>query len=185
MEKSIFSFDTLVVDFWKQYKVQQLIKSIVSNTQDLSKKVQFIVFTSTMSTNKKTDDKKEEEEVSIWTKAFVLKSDDGRPYTKEVFEELLDVLFWVRVICIAPIFGVICGAVPIEGMYGLGSYVAVSSLIIYLICNTVVMVDIASFGGDFSLLGEGFMQSGAIFMLSWILTFTLMHSEVEGFDFED
>ena len=133
-----------------------------------------------MPSNKKTDELESEAE-GIFHKAFVLKSDNGRPWTKEVYIEFLDVLFWLRVGLLSPTIGLLCGIIPLQGIVGFGAYAALSSLIIYVICNQVVMVDISSYGGDFTLLGEGFMQAGAIFVLTWIITFTAIHSDLEPF----
>jgi hypothetical protein len=134
-----------------------------------------------MPTNKKNDDANEEQ-ASIFYKAFGGdRSDNGRPWTKEVFEEFLDVLYWLRVLVLAPLFGLICGVLPVEGALGAGVYVALSSLCIYVVCYQIVLVDTESFGGDFTLQSEGFQSAAAIFVLTWIITFTLLHSDVEEF----
>ena len=135
-----------------------------------------------MPTTASRNAKNKEDEVSIWSKAFGGdRSDNGRPWTKENFEEFLDVLFWLRVLVLAPLFGFICGIVPVEGALGFGVYGICSSLCIYFVCNQFVMVDVESYGGDFKLQGEGFAQGGAIFLLIWIITFTFLHSDVEEF----
>jgi hypothetical protein len=123
--------------------------------------------------------------MSIFHKAFVIRSDEGRPWTKAVFEEFLDVIWYLRVVVLAPFLGVISGVLPLEGYVGFATYVIVSSLIIYIIYNNIVSIDVTSFGGDYNLLTEGFAQGGAIFVLTWTILYTWLHSEVEEFYYED
>jgi len=124
---------------------------------------------------------KDNETGSIFHKAFVTKSDDGRPFTKLVFEEYLDVVWWIRVGFLSPLCGIVCGIAPMEGFYGFAVYAVLSCLVIYTISNSVVSIDVGSFGGDFALVTEGMAQGGAIFTLTWIVVYTWLHSDVEPF----
>ena len=89
-------------------------------------------------------------------------------------------VLYTRLLC-GLCLGVLCGLLPLEGIIGFAAYASFSTLIIYVMCNTIISVDIASYGGNSALLMEGMMPAGAVFVLTWIVVYTWLWSEVEPF----
>eukprot|EP00946_MAST-07B_sp_MAST-7B-sp1_P000558 g558.t1 len=107
-----------------------------------------------------------------------LKTNLGRPWTRETFEGLLDELYWVRC-AVAPCFGLAFGAAPLEGAAGLAAFVVLSTVIVFVYMRARYVLDEDSYGGITGLLQEGGMPSFALFMLTWIITYTAMHAADE------
>ena len=103
------------------------------------------------------------------------KDNKGRPWTKETFEGLLDDLYWLRCI-VAPVFGIIFGVLPLVGVAGFATFAVASSALVFLYVQSRYVLDVESYGGITTLLQEGAMPSFALFMLTWIITFTAIHA---------
>eukprot|EP01137_Pigoraptor_chileana_P036608 Opistho-2@32512 len=104
---------------------------------------------------------------SLWSRAFA----KGAEFEKD---ELLDVLYWIRQI-ISVILGVIWGIVPLTGAFGLVSYCALSSAVVYGHFSAVLGLDEEEFGGAWDLIKEGFMPGFALFLVSWITVYSGLH----------
>ena len=102
----------------------------------------------------------------------------GRPWTRETFEELLDVVYWLRVL-LGMACGVAWGVLPLEGVVGFAVYTLLSTAVVFLFVTRYVIVDVDSYGGEWALVSEAFMPAGAIFLLCWIVTFTALHGDLE------
>ncbi len=102
----------------------------------------------------------------------------GRPWTRETFEELLDVVYWLRVL-LAVACGAVWGCVGVQGVVGFVGYATLSSAVVFLFATRYVIVDVESYGGERTLVTEAFMPAGAIFLLCWIVTFTVFHGDLE------
>ncbi|BBN15490.1 hypothetical protein MPTK1_6g20010 [Marchantia polymorpha subsp. ruderalis] len=89
-------------------------------------------------------------------------------------EQLGDVLHWIRQ-ALGLFLGVIWGAVPVTGALWLILFFAVTSGVIYGYYHLILKVDEEEFGGHGSLLQEGLFASFTLFLLAWILVYSLFH----------
>ncbi|KAK6935834.1 ER membrane protein complex subunit 6-like [Dillenia turbinata] len=89
-------------------------------------------------------------------------------------DELGDVLHWIRQI-MGIIFGVLWGAIPVVGGLWILMFLAITSGIIYYYYAMILKIDEEDFGGHKALLGEGLFTSFTLFLLSWILVYSLAH----------
>jgi uncharacterized membrane protein (DUF485 family) len=83
-------------------------------------------------------------------------------------EQFLDVIYWGRQI-FAIIIGILWGYLGWTGFFGLASFTAVNSLIVYIYAvnfNEDTDEEMTEF------VKEGFMTALSCFMVSWILTYS-------------
>ncbi|MCO5594788.1 hypothetical protein L7F22_048822 [Adiantum nelumboides] len=96
---------------------------------------------------------------------------DSAPWDKD---ELLDVLYWIRQ-AIGLCCGLLWGCIPLVGSFWIVLFVALSSAAIYCYYKVVLRVDEEDLGGHGTLLQEGMFTSATLFLLSWILVYSLLH----------
>ncbi|XP_073140639.1 uncharacterized protein [Henckelia pumila] len=89
-------------------------------------------------------------------------------------DQLADVLHWIRQ-ALGLIFGLIWGAIPLVGGIWFLLFVVLSTGIIYAYYAIVLKIDEEDFGGHAALLQEGLFASVSLFMLAWILVYSLAH----------
>ncbi|XP_072997128.1 uncharacterized protein [Typha latifolia] len=89
-------------------------------------------------------------------------------------DQLGDVLHWIRQV-VGLFCGLLWGAVPLVGAIWILVFVALSSGIIYGYYTYVLKIDEEEFGGHGTLLQEGLFASFSLFLLSWILVYSLAH----------
>ncbi|KAL1208491.1 hypothetical protein V5N11_007973 [Cardamine amara subsp. amara] len=104
---------------------------------------------------------------SKWTKLF----DPDATWDKD---QLGDVLHWIRqgmgLIC-----GLLWGSIPLVGGIWIILFLVISSGIIYGYYAMILKVDEEDFGGHAALLQEGLFASFTLFLLAWILVYSLAH----------
>ncbi|KAK6942968.1 ER membrane protein complex subunit 6-like [Dillenia turbinata] len=89
-------------------------------------------------------------------------------------DQLGDVLHWIRQV-VGLFCGLFCGAVPLVGGIWVLAFLALSSGIIYGYYSLILKVDEEDFGGHGALLQEGLFASLTLFLLCWILAYSLAH----------
>ncbi|ESW04054.1 hypothetical protein PHAVU_011G063600 [Phaseolus vulgaris] len=89
-------------------------------------------------------------------------------------DQLGDVLHWIRqglgLAC-----GFLWGSIPLVGGIWFILFLALSTGIIYSYYAVILKVDEEEFGGHGALLQEGLFASITLFLLSWILVYSLAH----------
>ncbi|QCD88362.1 uncharacterized protein RAB5IF homolog [Vigna unguiculata] len=89
-------------------------------------------------------------------------------------DQLGDVLHWIRqglgLVC-----GFLWGSIPLVGGIWFILFLALSTSIIYSYYAVILKVDEEEFGGHGALLQEGLFASITLFLLSWILVYSLAH----------
>jgi hypothetical protein len=78
-------------------------------------------------------------------------------------DDLLVVVYWIRQI-LAMVAGLLFGAIPLTGAFGLLLFGICNAVIVYVYCNTYLGVDGEEMG-QYDLLSEGFMNSFAFFLV--------------------
>ncbi|KAK9126971.1 hypothetical protein Scep_015817 [Stephania cephalantha] len=89
-------------------------------------------------------------------------------------DQLGDVLHWIRQ-ALGIAFGLLWGAVPLVGAKWIVLFLVLSSAIIYSYYAIILKVDEEEFGGHGALLQEGLFASLTLFLLVWILVYSLAH----------
>ncbi|KAL2557519.1 Rab5-interacting family protein [Forsythia ovata] len=89
-------------------------------------------------------------------------------------DQLGDILHWIRQ-ALALICGLLWGAIPLVGGIWFLLFVVLSSGIIYGYYALILKVDEEDFGGHGALLQEGLFASVSLFLLAWILVYSLAH----------
>ena len=89
-------------------------------------------------------------------------------------DQLGDVLHWLRQ-ALALVCGIVWGLIPLTGFAWIIVFVALSSATIYGVYSLYLRLDGEDFGGDGALLQEGFFASMTLFLLAWILVYSLVH----------
>ncbi|KAL3530763.1 hypothetical protein ACH5RR_010085 [Cinchona calisaya] len=89
-------------------------------------------------------------------------------------DQLGDVLHWIRQV-VALVCGLLWGAIPLVGGTWIILFLVLSSGIIYIYYALILKVDEEEFGGHAALLQEGLFASVTLFLLSWILVYSLAH----------
>uniref|UniRef100_A0A7N0TD07 Rab5-interacting protein n=1 Tax=Kalanchoe fedtschenkoi TaxID=63787 RepID=A0A7N0TD07_KALFE len=87
-------------------------------------------------------------------------------------DQLGDTLHWIRQV-VALICGLVCGAIPLIGGIWILLFLAISSAIVYGYYALILKVDEEEFGGHGTLLMEGLFASFTLFLLSWIVVYSL------------
>ncbi|CAM8909949.1 unnamed protein product [Rhodiola kirilowii] len=89
-------------------------------------------------------------------------------------DQLGDVLHWIRQV-VALAFGLLCGAIPLIGGIWILVFLTLSTAIVYSYYGLILKVDEEDFGGHATLLQEGLFASFTLFLLSWIVVYSLSH----------
>lgn len=89
-------------------------------------------------------------------------------------DQLGDVLHWIRQ-ALGLLCGLIWGAIPLVGGIWFILFVVLSTAIIYAYYAIVLKVDEEELGGHGALLQEGLFASISLFLLAWILVYSLGH----------
>lgn len=89
-------------------------------------------------------------------------------------DQLGDVLHWIRQV-VALLCGLLWGAIPLVGGIWIIVFLVISSGIIYGYYAMVLKIDEEEFGGHGALLQEGLFVSIMLFLLAWILVYSLAH----------
>ncbi|KAF9598666.1 hypothetical protein IFM89_029916 [Coptis chinensis] len=89
-------------------------------------------------------------------------------------DQLGDVLHWIRqgagLLC-----GLLFGSIPVVGALWIVIFLVLSSAIVYGYYAIILKVDEEDFGGHAALLQEGLFASFTLFLLAWILVYSLAH----------
>ena len=112
-----------------------------------------------------------EDTKSTLQKAFAF----GSEYDKANFKEFGDVVFWLKFLVAFPV-GLLCGILPITGLPGLLMYPAVVWLVIKAYTTRLLSVDEEDFPPG-QLFMDNFQASYALFLLTWVITYTALHAE--------
>ncbi|XP_042475166.1 respirasome Complex Assembly Factor 1-like [Macadamia integrifolia] len=89
-------------------------------------------------------------------------------------DQLGDALHWIRQV-VALVCGLLWGAVPFNGAIWIVVFLVLSSGIIYGYYSIILKIDEEDFGGHGALLQEGLFASLTLFLLLWILVYSLAH----------
>ncbi|KAG5238218.1 respirasome Complex Assembly Factor [Salix suchowensis] len=89
-------------------------------------------------------------------------------------DQLGDALHWIRQV-VALVCGLLWGTIPLVGGIWIGLFLLISSGIIYGYYALILKIDEEDFGGHSTLLQEGLFASITLFLLSWILVYSLAH----------
>ncbi|KAL9412878.1 hypothetical protein AB3S75_041520 [Citrus x aurantiifolia] len=89
-------------------------------------------------------------------------------------DQLGDVLHWIRQV-VALVCGLLWGSIPLVGGIWIVIFLLISSAIIYGYYAMVLKIDEEDFGGHGALLQEGLFASTTLFLLVWILVYSLAH----------
>ncbi|XP_040952753.1 respirasome Complex Assembly Factor 1 [Gossypium hirsutum] len=89
-------------------------------------------------------------------------------------DQLGDVLHWIRQV-VALFCGLLWGAIPVVGGIWIFIFLAISTGIIYGYYAMILKIDEEEFGGHAALLQEGLFASITLFLLAWILVYSLAH----------
>uniref|UniRef100_A0A7C8YJT5 Rab5-interacting protein n=1 Tax=Opuntia streptacantha TaxID=393608 RepID=A0A7C8YJT5_OPUST len=89
-------------------------------------------------------------------------------------DQLGDVLHWIRQ-AVAFVCGLIWGAIPLVGGIWLILFLGLSTAIVYGYYALVLKLDEEDYGGHGALLQEGLFASMTLFLLAWILVYSLAH----------
>ncbi|ESQ42417.1 hypothetical protein EUTSA_v10015001mg [Eutrema salsugineum] len=89
-------------------------------------------------------------------------------------DQLGDVLHWIRQV-VGLICGLLWGSIPLVGGIWIILFLAISSGIVYGYYAMILKVDEEDFGGHAALLQEGLFASVTLFLLAWILVYSLAH----------
>lgn len=108
---------------------------------------------------------------SVWLRAF--RSESQWPDK----DEFLDVIYWARQF-LGIVVGILWGLLPLKGFVALLLFALVNAGIIYIYCTSFQKVDEEEYGGAWELTKEGFMTSFAGFLVTWIIIYTGLHSEL-------
>merc|ERR1712002_448277 len=91
--------------------------------------------------------------------------------TWEDKDELLDVVYWMRQV-VAILTGVVWGLIPLEGVLGLASFLALNCALVYVYVSKWQHIDEDEFGGLAEIVKEGLFTAFACFLVCWIITYT-------------
>ncbi|XP_047312150.1 respirasome Complex Assembly Factor 1-like [Impatiens glandulifera] len=89
-------------------------------------------------------------------------------------DQLGDVLHWIRQV-VAILCGLLWGTIPLVGGLWIILFLVISSGIVYGYYALVLKIDEEEFGGHGTLLQEGIFASFTLFLLVWVLVYSLAH----------
>lgn len=75
----------------------------------------------------------------------------------------------------ALVWGLLWGAMPLVGGIWIVLFLAISSGIVYGYYAMILKIDEEEYGGHGALLQEGLFASVTLFLLAWILVYSLAH----------
>ncbi|KAF8102741.1 hypothetical protein N665_0196s0034 [Sinapis alba] len=87
-------------------------------------------------------------------------------------DQLGDVLHWIRQV-VGLLCGLLWGAIPLVGGIWLLLFLAISSGIVYGYYALILKIDEEDYGGHATLLQDGLFASLSVFLLAWILVYSL------------
>jgi len=87
--------------------------------------------------------------------------------------EALEALYWLKQI-VGLIMGVVCGVVPFMGATGIALFLITAAALSHILAFFYLKVDENEVGLS-AALTEGGMTALAMFLLTWIVTFTVFH----------
>ena len=92
-------------------------------------------------------------------------------------ERLDDACYWIKQL-VGLVCGICFGTMPVVGMHGLLTFGSLNVMLTYFMYTAVLRADLELLGpqGQWALIQEGFMPSVGVFMLTWILFYTLLHA---------
>ncbi|XP_050204133.1 uncharacterized protein LOC126654109 [Mercurialis annua] len=89
-------------------------------------------------------------------------------------DQLGDALHWIRQVA-AVLCGILWGTIPLVGGIWIAAFLLISSGIVYGYYSLILKIDEEEYGGHGALLQEGLFASITLFLLSWILVYSLSH----------
>ncbi|XP_062208220.1 uncharacterized protein LOC133909696 [Phragmites australis] len=89
-------------------------------------------------------------------------------------DQLLDAVHWIRQV-LGLVCGLLWGAVPLVGAVWIALFLTISTGIVYWYYAYLLKIDEEDFGGHGAILQEGLFASFTLFLLSWILVYSLAH----------
>ncbi|CAI4222573.1 unnamed protein product [Auanema sp. JU1783] len=89
-------------------------------------------------------------------------------------DDLLDVVYWGKQV-FALVIGILFGLVPLTGIFAIGLYVVISTMIVQHFVVHYQKVDEDEVGGFWELAKEGFGAAFATYMVSWITVYSSVH----------
>eukprot|EP00898_Chlorokybus_atmophyticus_P007697 jgi/Chlat1/7929/Chrsp68S00584 len=98
-------------------------------------------------------------------------ADKETPFEKD---ELLDVVHWIRqglgLLC-----GLVWGFIPLVGSPAILAFLFLNAAVPFLYYHSYLQVDPDDYGGHFMLLTEGSLSGIPLFLVSWIVTYSLLN----------
>ena len=116
--------------------------------------------------NKNDDKKKTEENKSLFLKVLTKSPTLDRT-------ETLEALYWLKQI-IGLIMGVVCGVVPLLGSTGITLFFMTAAAMSHILAFFYLKVDESEVGLG-AALTEGAFTAFAVFLLTWICAFNVVH----------
>ncbi|KAI7829193.1 hypothetical protein BX661DRAFT_181531 [Kickxella alabastrina] len=104
---------------------------------------------------------------TLWTKAFTRDLDWRK-------DELRNVVFWV-ISLFSLVLGTLLGVLDFQGLPCLALYFATVVVVPSFYWNTFLGVDEEDFGGKMEILGDSLGPAAAMFVLSWVGTFSMIY----------
>uniref|UniRef100_A0A0N4ZQW9 Rab5-interacting protein n=1 Tax=Parastrongyloides trichosuri TaxID=131310 RepID=A0A0N4ZQW9_PARTI len=89
-------------------------------------------------------------------------------------DEILDVLYWGKQL-LSIVIGMIWGVLPFTGITSIIAFTLASGVSSYLYVTRFQEYDDEELGGFFEIAREGISAAFATFMITWIVTYTLIH----------
>ncbi|KAJ4772849.1 RAB5-interacting protein isoform a [Rhynchospora pubera] len=89
-------------------------------------------------------------------------------------DKLLDTLHWIRQ-ALGLSCGLVWGAIPLVGAIWIILFLVISTGVVYWVYSQRLKIDEEEFGGHGALLQEGLFASFTLFLLCWILVYSLVH----------
>eukprot|EP00042_Codosiga_hollandica_P024486 m.103297 g.103297 ORF g.103297 m.103297 type:complete len:106 (-) comp51566_c0_seq1:123-440(-) len=87
-------------------------------------------------------------------------------------EEFLDIVYWFRQ-AVALLCGLLLGALGATGIVTLLMGIGLNVAGVLVFASSYHGVDVDQFGGTFEIATEGFKESFALFLVSWILSYNI------------
>ncbi len=92
-------------------------------------------------------------------------------WDKDSFPEFMSIIFWLRQL-IGIVVGITCGSCGIAGVLGFFLFVSANTMIPFVYYRLFANIDIDDFGPT-EVLSEGYQPSFGMFMLFWIVVYTI------------
>jgi len=89
-------------------------------------------------------------------------------------DEFLDVIYYLRQV-LGVVLGLIWGLLPLKGVAGLATFVAINAGTLYVYSTNFQKVDEEEYGGALEMTKEGFLTSSAAFLVTWIGIYSALH----------